>query len=84
MFGILCQRCLCGFRRNFCPMRFGGLRIFLLLNQVDLVVHFTNSTSEILEATVEIRILYGEAPLESSCMSSSQYRKWCVVENDCV
>ena len=43
-------------------MRFGGLRIFLLLVQVDPVVHFANSASEKLEATVEIGILYGVAP----------------------
>ena len=33
------------FLRNFCPMRFGGLRMFLLLDQVDPVVHFANSAS---------------------------------------
>ena len=33
------------FSRNFCPMRFGGLRMFLLLDQVDPVVHFANSAS---------------------------------------
>ena len=31
--------------RNFFPVRFGGLGIFLPLDQVDLVVHFANSAS---------------------------------------
>ena len=39
-----CQRCRYVFPRNL-PIRFGGLRIFLLLAQVDLVVHFANSAS---------------------------------------
>ena len=33
---------------NF-PMRFGGLRMFLLLDQVDPVFHFANSASVLLE-----------------------------------
>ena len=60
--GLLSQRCRYRFPRYFCPMRFGGLRIFLLLDPVDLVVHFANSASEKLEATVETGILYGIAP----------------------
>ena len=55
-------------------MRFGGLRIFLLLDQVDLVVHFANSASEKLEATVEIGIFRGVAPPWSSCIPHSQYK----------
>ena len=39
------QRCRYKFPRHCCPMRFGGLRIFLLLDQVDPVVHFANSAS---------------------------------------
>ena len=38
----LSRRCRCGFPRNF-PIRFGGQRIFLLLDQVDPVVHFADS-----------------------------------------
>ena len=43
-------------------MRFGGLRIFLLLDQVDPVVHFANSASEKSEAPLEIGIPFGKAP----------------------
>ena len=50
-----------GFPRNF-PMRFGGLRIFLLIDQGDPVVHFANSASEKLEATLETEKLCGKAP----------------------
>ena len=43
---VFCSRhCRCGFHRNFFPMRFGGLKIFLLLDQADPVVHFANSAS---------------------------------------
>ena len=44
-------------------MRSGGLRIFLLLDQVDPVVHFANSASVQLEETVEVGMLYGTALL---------------------
>ena len=44
-------------------MRFGGLRIFLLLDQVDPVAHFANSASVKLEATVEIGILWKNSSL---------------------
>ena len=53
-------------------MRFGGLRIFLLLTHVDPVVHFANSGSEKLEATLEIGKLYGIAPPEFSYIPLSQ------------
>ena len=43
-------------------MRSGGLRIFLHLDQVDPVVHFANSASIQIEATVEVGMLYGIAP----------------------
>ena len=43
-------------------MRFGGLRIFLLLDQVDPVVHFANSASVLHEATLETDLLCGVAP----------------------
>ena len=43
-------------------MRFGGLRIFLHLDQVDPVVHFASSASVQHEATMEIGTLYGMAP----------------------
>ena len=68
------QRCRNKFPRNFCPMRFGGLRIFLLLEQVDPVVHFANSASVQLKATVEIGTLCGIAHLQSSCTPLSQYK----------
>ena len=42
-------------------MRFVGQKIFLLLDQVDPVVHFANSASVLHEATLEIGILYGKA-----------------------
>ena len=76
--GFYNQRCRCGFRRNF-PIRFGGHRIFLLLDQVDPVVHFANSASDKLEATVEIGKLHGKAPSSSSCIPLPQYKSQVVL-----
>ena len=47
---------------------------FLLLAQVDPVVHFANSASVLLEATLEIGILYFVAPPQSSCTPLPQYK----------
>ena len=55
------RRCRCVFPRNF-PIRLSGLRMFLLLDQVDPVVHFANSASIELEATSEIGTLCGIVP----------------------
>ena len=55
------RRCRCKFRRNF-PIRFGGLRIFLLLDQVDPDVHLANSATVKHEATSEIDFLCGLTP----------------------
>ena len=49
-------------------MRFGGLRIFLLLDQVDPAVHFANSVSVSFEATLETDLFLGKTPLQSSCI----------------
>ena len=67
-------------------MRLGGLRIFLLLDQVDPVVHFANSASEKFEATLEIGILCGIVPLLSlhAYRFLNTIRRLRVVENDCV
>ena len=43
-------------------MLFGGLRIFLHLDQVNPVVHFANSASVQFVATLEIGILCGIVP----------------------
>ena len=47
----------CGFPHDF-PTRLGGLRIFLLLDQADPVVHFAN----LAEVTLETDKLCGIAP----------------------
>ena len=45
VYGVFCsQRCCTKFPCNL-PMRFGGLRMLLLLDQVDPVVHFAISVS---------------------------------------
>ena len=78
------RRCRCKFPRNF-PMRFGGLRIFLLLDQVDLVVHFANSASEKSKQPWRLEYL-AVLPLLSlhAYRFLNTNRRQCVVENDCV
>ena len=49
-------------------MRFGGLRIFLLLGEVDPAVHFANSVSIQLEGTLETDILCWKIHLQTSCI----------------
>ena len=43
-------------------MRFGGLRMFLLLDQADPAVHFATSVSASHEATLETDILCSFTP----------------------
>ena len=68
------RRCRFGFPRHFFPMRSGGLRIFLLLDQVDLVVHFANSALKKHKATLETDVLFGKAHSLFSCITFSQYK----------
>ena len=59
-------------------MRLGGLGIFLLLDQVDPVVHFANSAPVLHEATLVTYILCGKAPPLTSCIPLSQYKSQAV------
>ena len=60
--------------RNFCPMRFGGLRMFLLLDQVDPVAHFANSASVQLEAPWRLIYLMEKLLLNLHAYRFSQYK----------
>ena len=67
-------------------MRFGGLRIFLLLDQVDPAVHFATSVSVKREGTLEIDVLCHESssPVFMHIAFSIQMAGSVSLRNDCV